>query len=67
MIDPVDASPSIPKPSLTAERPARTELSPSASAITTGAVRTPMVTLPESKANGTKSSGAKRERMSASK
>src|SRR5690606_12241027 len=58
-IGPMEANPSSPKPSDTADRPARTEVSPLANAIMTGAVSTPVVTLPASKATGTKSGGAK--------
>src|SRR5690606_9866686 len=48
MIGPIEANPRSPKPSDTLARPAMTELRPSASAITTGAVSTPVVTLPAS-------------------
>ena len=50
MIGPIDAKPRSPKPSLIAERPASTELRPIANAMITGVDRTPVVTLPPSKA-----------------
>src|SRR5690606_36392570 len=58
MMAPVDAMPITPNPSDTASRPAITAVSPRVSEITTGAVRTPVVALPASKASGTKSAGA---------
>src|SRR5690606_5914039 len=48
MIGPAAAMPSSPKPSLTADRPESTALTPIARARTTGVVRTPVVTLPAS-------------------
>ena len=45
---PTEANPKSPKPSEMAERPARTELNPMAMEMMTGAVNTPVVTLPAS-------------------
>jgi len=45
---PTEANPKSPKPSEIAERPARTELKPMAMEMMTGAVNTPVVTLPAS-------------------
>src|SRR5690606_12929470 len=61
MMGPIDAKPRRPKPSETAERPASTELTPIARAITTGAVRTPVVTPPLSYASATNSVGVTSE------
>src|SRR5690606_16033006 len=56
-IGPADATPSSPNPSATAERSPSTELRPSVTASSTGAVSTPVVTLPASYATEMNASG----------
>src|SRR5690606_25231776 len=59
MIGPIDATPSRPNASFTADRPAITELTPNATASTTGPVSAPVVTLPASYASGATLAGAR--------